>query len=170
MKRTALIFVLFRFFFFRSNHNHHHFRGGFSKRRKSGQEITYLIKSRYPRLQIFHNVPIIRSRQVQVSVRETYPFQKDIQELCDIVSPDIQKNPKQRRDVEKTERWVRTRSSDAGQPQLQLNFGPKKGVSHLVSGTTSPSSTQAILVTAAPMFTTQAVDIPAPYVVAKDSY
>lgn len=66
--------------------------------------------------------------------------------------------------------WVRTRSSDAGQPQLQLNFGPKKGLSHLVSGTTSPSSTQAMLVTAAPMFTTQAVDIPAPYVVAKDSY
>ena len=47
---------------------------------------------------------------------------------------------------------------------------PKKGLAYLVSGTTSPSSTQAILVTAAPMFTTQAVDIPAPYVVAKDSY
>jgi len=57
---------------------------------------------------------------------------------------------------------VRDESFDVGQPQHQRNFGPKKWYSHLVSGTTSPSSTQAILVTAAPRFTTQAVDIPAP--------
>lgn len=54
--------------------------------------------------------------------------------------------------------------------QRQLNLGPNKRIPHLVSGTTNPSSTHAILVTAAPRFTTQAVDIPAPYVVAKDSY
>ena len=51
----------------------------------------------------------------------------------------------------------------------QLHFQSIEDASHLVSGTTNPSSTQAILVTAAPIFTTQAVDIPAPYVVAKDS-
>lgn len=39
-----------------------------------------------------------------------------------------------------------------------------------MSGRTNPSSTHAILVTVAPMFTTQAVDIPTPYVVANDSY
>ena len=54
--------------------------------------------------------------------------------------------------------------------QWQLNLGQIKTFSHLVSGTTIPSSTHATLVTAAPRFTTQAVDIPAPYVVAKDSY
>lgn len=54
--------------------------------------------------------------------------------------------------------------------QRQLNFGSNRRFSHLVSGTTNPSSTHAILVTAAPIFTTQAVDIPAPYVVANDSY
>jgi hypothetical protein len=57
-----------------------------------------------------------------------------------------------------------------GEQQRPLDFGLIGGFSHLVSGTTKPSSTHAILVTAAPMFTTQAVDIPAPYVVANDSY
>lgn len=51
----------------------------------------------------------------------------------------------------------------------KLISGPKKVLAHLVSGTTNPSSTQAMLVTAAPIFTTHAVDIPAPYVVARDS-
>jgi hypothetical protein len=41
---------------------------------------------------------------------------------------------------------------------------------YLVSGNTIPSSTQAIFVVVAPMFTTQAFDIPAPYVAASDSY
>lgn len=57
---------------------------------------------------------------------------------------------------------VRNKSFDAGQAQPQGDFLSIGGFSHLVSGTTSPSSTQAILVTAAPRLTTQAVDIPAP--------
>ena len=40
---------------------------------------------------------------------------------------------------------------------------------YLVSGSTSPSSTQAMLVVVAPMSTTHAFEIPAPYVAASDS-
>src|SRR6266508_4421474 len=41
---------------------------------------------------------------------------------------------------------------------------------YLVSDNTRPSSTQAILVFIAPISTTQALEIPAPYVAASDSY
>ena len=78
------------------NHSLPHFHGGFSKRRKSGRELTYLEESRYPGFQVFHDVPIIRSRQVQISVGETYPFQQDVQEFRDIIASDIQNDPGQR--------------------------------------------------------------------------
>lgn len=46
----------------------------------------------------------------------------------------------------------------------------KPVVIYLVSATTKPSSTQAMLVFTTPMSTTQAFEIPAPYVDAKDSW
>ena len=71
---------------------------------RTGGEPTYLVKRRYSRFQVFHDIPIIRSGEVQISVWEAYPFQQDVQELRDIVSPDIEKDPEQRRKhVEKTE-------------------------------------------------------------------
>lgn len=54
---------------------------------------TYLLKSRYPAFQVFHHAPIVGSRQVEISVRELYPLQQDIQEFRDIISADIEKNP-----------------------------------------------------------------------------
>ena len=133
----------------------------FSKRGESGREVTHLEKGCYPGFQVFHDVPVVRPRQVQISVRETYSFQQDAQEFRDIIPSDIQKNPEQGRNIENME------ALEINQLMLvnrsaQRNFGPKKVCPHLVSGTTNPSSTQAMLVTAAPRFTTQAVDIPAP--------
>lgn len=43
-------------------------------------------------------------------------------------------------------------------------------IHYLVSGMTSPSSTQAMLVVVAPISTTHPFDMPAPYVAASDSY
>lgn len=53
--------------------------------------------------------------------------------------------------------------------QSKLFLHPSNHQSDLVSGMTSPSSTQATLVLTAPKSTTQAFEIPAPYVAARDS-
>lgn len=67
------------------------FHRDFSGRERTGS--TYLEKSRYPGFQVFHDIPVVRPRQVQVSVREPSPFEQDAQEFRDIVPPDIQENP-----------------------------------------------------------------------------
>ena len=45
----------------------------------------------------------MRSRQIQISVWETYPFQQDVQQFRDIISPDIQEDPRKRRNIKKVE-------------------------------------------------------------------
>ena len=50
-----------------------------------------------------------------------------------------------------------------------VSKGISLGPEYLVSESTTPSSTHAMLVFVAPMSTTQAFDIPAPYVAASDS-
>ena len=51
------------------------------------------MESRNSGLQVLHELPIIRPRQVQVPIREAYPLQQDAQEFRDIIPPDIQENP-----------------------------------------------------------------------------
>lgn len=61
------------------------------------RDKTYLVEGDVAGFQLFHDIPVIRSSQVQISARKGDPLQQDIQQFRDIVSPNIQNDSRQRR-------------------------------------------------------------------------
>lgn len=54
---------------------------------------AHLGKSAQPGFQVFHDIPVIPSRKVDISVREVYAFKQNIKKFSDIVASHIQTHP-----------------------------------------------------------------------------